>query len=233
MGHAMAEASDAERISPLTLWAGIVFVLFAIVAFALDQGPPDTSTARAILAHFADDRSAIQWQTLLYGVAGAALLLFASGVAARIRATDIADGHALAFVLVAAAAGLVVFQLAGQAAWFTLTRQSSADLRQGLQEAWLYHDLADSFFIMGGFAVIPILLAISLASRRGALPIWTGRLGWVLLPLVIVNAVIQVLANSSGEILGPITGALVILWLLVVVVLLIADRRSPAMRAPS
>jgi hypothetical protein len=140
----MTEAIAAERISLLTLWAGIIFVLFAMVAFALDQGPPDTSTARAILAHFADARSAIEWQTLLYGMAGAALLLFASGVAARIRAMDIADGHALAFVLVAAAAGLVVFQLAGQAAWFTLTRQSSADLRQGLQEAWLYHDLAAS-----------------------------------------------------------------------------------------
>jgi hypothetical protein len=227
-------ASDAERISPLTLWAAIIFLLLAIVAFALEQGPPDTSTARAILAHFADARSTIEWQTLLYGVAGAALLLFASGVAARIRAKDIADGYALAFVLVTAAAGLVVFQLAGQAAWFTLARQSSADLRHGLQEAWLYHDLADSFFIMGNFAVIPIVLAISVSSRRGALPTWAGRLGWPLLLVVIVNAVIQVLANTSGETLGPITGALVILWFLLVVALFIAEsRRSPGSRVPS
>jgi hypothetical protein len=52
--------------------------------------------------------------------------------------------------------------------------------------------------------------------------------------VVIVNAVTQVLANSSGETIGPITGALVILWFLIVVALFIAEsRRSPAMRVPS
>jgi hypothetical protein len=222
----MTEASDGERTSPLTLWAGGIFVLLAIVAFALDQGP-DTSSARSILAHFADAGSAIQWQTLLYGAAGVALLFFASGVAARIQASDIRDGHALAFLVVSASAALVLFQLAGQAAWFTLTRQSSADLRGGLQEAWLYHDLADSFFIMGNFAAIGIVAAFSLASSRGALPRWTGRLGWALLAVLVVNAVIQVLANSSGEVLGPMTGALFILWVAVVVVLLVAESRSP------
>jgi hypothetical protein len=222
--HTMREA--AERTSGLALWAGALFVLFAIVAFALDQGP-DTSSARSILAHFADAGSAIQWQTLLYGAAAVALLFFASGVGARIQANDIADGHLLAFLLVSASAALVVFQLAGQAAWLTLTRQSSVDLRRGLQEAWLYHDLADSFFIMGNFAAIGIVAVFSLASSRGALPRWTGRLGWALLAVLVVNAVIQVLANSSGEVLGPVAGALFILWVAVVVVLLVVESRKP------
>lgn len=190
--------------------AGITFAVLSGAAVSLDRGPADTSTARSLLAHFADDSTAIWWSALLFGFAAVALFVFAASAGSMLQGNDWRRG-----ALLIGATGVGLLQIAGEGSWFVLARQAERDLLEGFQEAWLFHDLADSFFVMENFPAILLVGTLSLIAVDLSLPNWQRSLGLLLTGWVVVNAVIQLLDNEGiGEMTGPLTLIVSVVWAL-------------------
>lgn len=203
-----------DRVSPLAA-TGTVACTFA--SLILDNGPPDTSSALAIQAHYAAARVRIEWSELLFGFAAVFLLFFVAEVAQHLRGR-VDPRAALPGVILPAGAVLVALQLEFQAAWFTLARQPAPALTGALHEAWLYHDLGDSFAVMGTFAAFALVGAATIASYRGAFPRWIAHVGAIASAILAVDCFVQVLANDSflGNPMGIVSELAFLTWVLCV-----------------
>jgi Domain of unknown function (DUF4386) len=205
-----------RRIGPSAA-AAAGTVACTLASLILDNGPPDTSTALSIQAHYAAARARIEWSELLFGFAAVFMLFFLAKVAQHLRGR-IDAGAALQGVILPAGAVLVALQLGFQAAWFTLARQPAPALTGALHEAWLYHDLGDSFAVMGTFAALALVGAATIASYRGAFPRWVAHVGAIASATLVVDCVVQVLANESflGNPMGLVSELAFLAWVLCV-----------------
>lgn len=216
--------ASEEKTRRVAAGSGTAFALLSAVAVVLDRGPMDTSTTRALLAHFVENRSAIWWSALLFGFAAVALLIFASAVGSLIVGPDWRRG-----AILAGGVGVGLLQLAGEGSWFVLARQPEIALLQVFQEAWLFHDLADSFFVMENFPAIALVGALALIALDLGLPLWQRTVGLVLTIGIAINSAIQLLDNEGiGEVTGPVTLSLAILWALQYSVVLGRTSSRPA-----
>lgn len=206
-----------RRVSIVAV-AAVGVVVCGLIALLLDRGPSDTSSALAIQSHFYDAHVRIELSALLWSFGTCFLLIFAAAFAARLRGNAIADASPLARAIVPAAAVLAGLQLAGEAAWFTLARQPEDALKQGLHEAWLYHDLGDSFFALESFPAFVLVAVSGILATRALLPRWVAWVSLVAAALLFVNAFVQLLANDSGagDPLGIVAQIVFLVWLLAI-----------------
>jgi len=206
-----------RRVSFVAIGA-VAGVVCAVIAIVLDRGPSDTSSALAIQGHFYDAHTRIELSALFWGFAATFLLVFGAAFAARIRDSDVKDASVLARIVVPAIAVLAGLQLAGEAAWFTLARQPEGALKHALHEAWLYHDLGDSFFALENFPAFVLVAVGAVLAGRRVLPSWLTWLSLAAATLLFVNAIVQLIANDSGagDPLGLIAQITFFVWVLAV-----------------
>lgn len=206
-----------RRVSVVAITA-VGGVVCGLIAVLLDRGPSDTSSALAIQSHFYDAHVRVELSAFFWAVGTCFLLVFAAAFAARVRGSEMRDASLLARVVVPAAAVLVGLQLAGEAAWFTLARQPEAALKQGLHEAWLYHDLGDSFFALENFPAFILVSVGAVVALRAVLPRWVAWISLTAAAVLLVNAFVQLLANDSdaGDPLGAVAQIFFFAWLLAI-----------------
>lgn len=205
-----------RRVS-IVFIAAVGGVACAVIAILLDRGPSDTSSPIAIQGHFYDAHVRVELSALFWSIAVCFLLVFVAAFAARVRGSEIKDASLLARIVVPAGAVLAGLQLGGEAAWFTLARQPAAAVT-GLHEAWLYHDLGDSFFALENFPAFLIVAVGTIVAARALLPRWVAWISLLSAVLLLVNAFVQLLANDSGlgDPLGIVAQVVFLVWLLAV-----------------
>lgn len=217
------------RRVPIVAITAVGTVVCALIAILLDRGPSDTSSAIAIQGHFYDAHVRIELSALFWSFGTCFLLIFAAAFAARVRGSRITDASLLARVIVPAGAVLAALQLGGEAAWFTLARQPQAAVT-GLHEAWLYHDLGDSFFALENFPALVLVGVAVIVAANAVLPRWMTWVSLAAAALLFVNAFVQLLWNDSslGDPFGLLAQAAFLVWLLA---LAAAWRHEPVVQA--
>jgi hypothetical protein len=202
---------SGERLAPLT---GVVFVILAIVGFAVGGEPPDAdSPVREIVDHYVDNKDSVTAGAFVVGVGLLFLIFFAGYLRKVLRAAEGPDGMLSAVALVGASILAV-----GAAIDLTITialAEGADDIAptatQALQALW------DNDFMpiaLGG-GVFLLASGISIA-RHGALPKW---LGWLAILL-------GVLSVTPLGFIGFLGGGI---WILIASVIL--TLRAPAAAA--
>lgn len=200
--------ANREWLAPLT---GVVFVVLAIIAFAIGGEPPGADDPpEEIVQHYVDNDSSVMFGAALATLA-ATFMVFFFGYLRKVLRTAEGVGGMLSLV---AFAGAVVFAL-GIAIDSTISfalAETAEDIDptavQGLQALW------DNDFLPLALGLQVLWFATGLSViLHGALPKW---LGWV----AIVLGVIAVTP------IGFLAGLLGAIWILIVSVMLTQRARA-------
>jgi hypothetical protein len=209
--------TSKEWLVPLT---GVLFMVVAIVAFAVGGEPPEAKEGgQKIIDHYVDNKDSIQISSLLVGIAGV-LLVFFFGYLRKVLHAAEGEGGMLSVVALVGAA-IVATGVAIDATLAFALSEAADDIdpaaAQAIEAIW------DNDFLplMVGTTVILFATGISVV-RYGALPKW---LGWVAIVLGVVGMTPIGFAAFLG--LG--------VWILIVSVLLSLRARggSAAPAAPA
>jgi hypothetical protein len=208
--------SSKEWLVPLT---GIVFVVVAIVAFAIGGEPPEAKEGgREIIEHYSYNKDSIQIGAALATIAAAVFVFFFGYVRKVLRAAEGEGGMLSAVALVGAAiaaTGIAIDAMIG----FALA-EAADDIdpvaAQAVEAIW------DNDFFPRALGTVVVLLATGISVvRHGALPKW---LGWVAVALGVL------MLTPIGFFALPL-GAL---WIVGVSILLaLRARVAPSAPAPT
>jgi hypothetical protein len=222
-----AQAPWAEQIATAT---GVAFVVLAIVAFLLTGGPDADASSEEVLAYFADDADAVQWQAFLFGLAGAFLLWFGGTIASALRRAEGDAAGRLPAIAVAGVASSVALYLLGIGAWAALARTVG---EEGATRA--LYDLGQVAFGMSTFTAAVFIWALSTGiMRTRLLADWVGWFGALVTVVLLVDGAYETLRDSTGlSVLGTIAFLAFLAWVLIASVLLtLGVRARPAAAAP-
>jgi hypothetical protein len=197
---------------------GAAFSVVALIAFLLALGPSDTS-GEGVFRYYAKHDTAVEWQTLLFGIAAVLLLWFAGTVWSAARAADPATGGRYGGILLAAAGTSVALYSAGLAAWFTLALSfggatgSTPDLPTRV-DAYTIWNLSDAAFSLSNFPASVFVAAATLAlTQTRLMPSWSAWVGGGVALYLVINGCIQALSNSdAANTLGIIAFLLFLAW---------------------
>jgi hypothetical protein len=201
---------------PLT---GLLFVVLAIIGFAVSGEPPDAKDpAQEIVAHYVDNENSVIFGAALVGFAAVALVFFAGYLRTVLRAAE-GEGGMLSALTLAGAAIMAVGAALDATISFSLA-EAADDIEPAAVQA--LQALFDNDFMPIAVGTVVFLLSTGIAiARYGVLPRW---LGWI----AIVLAVVGLTPLGFAAFLG--SGV----WIAIVSVLLALRARStPASAAPS
>lgn len=203
---------DREWLIPLT---GIVFIVLAIVAFAIGGEPPEAKEgAQKVVDHYVDNKDSIQASALIATLAGVFLIFFFGYVRKVLRAAEGPNGM-LSLVSFVGAAILATGIAIDSTIAFALAEQANKidpAAAQALEAIW------DNDFMPIALGSTVLLFATGLSIvRHGALPAW---LGWIAILLGLISATPIGFVGFLGS----------ILWILIVSVML--TMRARAAQAP-
>jgi len=192
-----------ERFAPLGAVGFLLFIALGAVAVG-ESSPSGDAPAREIAAYFAEHQGGHLLNTFLGAFGGFVLFpLFLASLWRAIRRIEGQDGLCAPAALIGGVAmlGPLGIQLAG---WGGAALQAGPQ-RDPAVAAALF-DLGSTGFLIFPFPAALLVLATSLANRRGPLlPVWLARSG------LLVAGLIMLLAP-----LGPFMFALFGLWLFTV-----------------
>jgi len=194
---------DWERFAPLGAFGFLLFIALGAVAIG-ESSPSGDAPARDIAAFFAEHQGGHLLNTFL-GAFGSFVLfpLFLASLWQAIRRIEGHDGLCAPTALIGGVAmlGPLGIQLAG---WGAAALQAGPQ-RDPAVAAALF-DLGSTGFLIFPFPAALLVLATSLANRRGPLlPVWLARSG-------LVVAVLMMLLAPLGQFMFALFG----LWLLAV-----------------
>lgn len=233
----MTEAFERRRAGTSAQWdrvataSGMVFAVLALVAYLLTGRPSANKSNAEILRFFADHKTSIEVQAILFGLAALALLWFAGRLAGLLRGQTGEPTSRIPTIVIAGAAASVSIFLVGVAAFTALAQQSgTAGTSRSL------FDLGDLAFGLSAFTAATFLEGAAVGILRTALlPRWVGLIGALLVSLLLVDGVLRMLSTSSGTAaLGSVTFFLFLAWVFVVSALLALQelRAAPRSEAP-
>jgi hypothetical protein len=202
------------RWTPLT---GVVFVVLAVVAFAVGGESPDaTDSTQEVVSFYTDNDSSQIWAGALLAWGTLFFVFFAAHVRALLR-----RGEETGILSAASFAGAIILSLGALAfASFTFTLGDVAgDLDPAAMQA--LSALNSDFFFPVAVGTAAFLIATGLASvRHGSLPGW---LGWAAI-------VIGVVALTPA---GFFAFLAMMLWVLVTSIVLFRAGSPAAPAAPA
>jgi hypothetical protein len=197
---------------------GVLFLVVAIVAFAVGGEPPEAKEGgQKIIAHYSDNKDSIQISAILIGIAGVLLVFFFGYLRKVLHAAEGEGGWLSILALVGAT--IVATGVAIDATLAFALSEAADDIdptaAQAIEAIW------DNDFLpmMVGTTVILFATGISVV-RHGALPKW---LGWVAILLGVVGVTPIGFAAFLG--LG--------VWIVIVSVILSLRLRRPPAAPPA
>jgi hypothetical protein len=197
-----------EWLVPLT---GVVFVVLAIIGFAIAGEPPSADDpVQEIVDHYTDNQDSVMIGAALAGFA-ALFLVFFGGYLRKVLSAAEGEGGMLSAISFAGTI-LIAVAAAIDATISVALAESAEDIEpaavQALQALW------DNDFIpvVLGMEVFLFATGISIVRHR-ALPAW---LGWVAIVLGVIGA------TPAGFIAFLATG----IWILIVSVMLALQARA-------
>lgn len=236
MMHPTDDDGMAMRpMMPESLWdrlgaaSGILFALLTIASiFTAPQPPKAGDEIEVILPYYAHHRSGVLTSAYLIGLALIFFLIFLASLYTLLRNAEGGTGRlslATAFgglVFVGGVIGGTAFQTA--LAFRTERGMSDAAVVQSL------FDMQNILFAITGFPGAVLFVAASLVILfTRILPVWLGWAG-------IVVAVVELLTTggmlarvgplASGNIIGLLSFALLILWILAASIIMLARSRT-------
>jgi hypothetical protein len=222
-----AGASWADQIATAS---GAVFVVFAVIAFALVGDAEADASTDEIITYFVDNGDRVQWGAFLFGLAGAFLLWFGGTIAAALRRAEGDAAGRLPAIAIAGVASSVALYLVGVGAWAALARTGA---EEGATRA--LYDIGQQVFGISGFTAAAFIWALSTGiMRTRLLADWVGWLGTALTVLLVVDGAYEMLRDSSGlSVLGTITFLAFLAWVLIASVLLTLGVRAKAAVRPT
>jgi hypothetical protein len=171
--------NDRSRFAPLT---GLVFVVLAIVAFAIGGEPPDPSddSAQEIVDFYVDEDSSQMFSAAIEAIAGTFFVFFAGSLRRVLRDAEgpggtlsaVSFAGAIILGLALAIDGTITFALA----------ETADDIDPAAVQALsaLWHN--DFLPFAMGIQIFLLATGISVV-RHGALPKW---MGWLLILIAVI-----------------------------------------------
>ena len=203
-----------DRFNRLLPLAGIVAGLAIIAGLILSGGEPgDDAAAAKIVTYYADHKTAIVISALCAQIAAVAVLFFAAGLRTSLRSRETGEASYSTLAVAGAtvtAIGLSVF------GWTSLAAVKAVD--NGSQDS-----VVETIHLIGSYAWMPWAVGAATMLIGAGL----GGLRTVALPRVLawVTVALGVIALTPG---GPITFALLPLWLIGTGIVLARADRMPA-----
>lgn len=229
----MTEPTAPQRSHAVDVWdrvataSGMVFAVLALSGFLLTGRTSAGKSNAEIVRFFADHRTQIEVQALLFGLAALALLWFAARLAGLLRGSGGEPTSRIPTIVVAGAAASVAVFLVGVAAFTALAQQSGA---AGTSRSLF--DLGDVAFGLSAFTAATFLEGAAVGIlRTGLLARWVGLTGTLLVSLLLVDGIVRMLSVGGGAAaLGTATFILLLVWVFVVSGLLaLSEARGPAL----
>jgi Domain of unknown function (DUF4386) len=169
-----------DWLAPLT---GVVFIVLAIVGFAIQGEPPTAADdpVEEIVSHYVDNEGSVMFGSALATIAALFLVFFFGYLRKVLRAAE-GEGGVLSLISFAGAVVLAVGVALDSTIAFALA-ETADDIDptavQALQALW------DNDFLPLALGVSLLMLATGLSVvRHGALPKW---LGWVAIVIGVVG----------------------------------------------
>ena len=228
----MAQGVERGRVGTLAMWdrvatgSGMAFAVLALIGFLLTGRTSANKSNAEILSFFADHKTQVEVQALLFGFAALALLWFAGRLAGLLRVPGGEPTSRIPTIVVAGAAASVAIFLVGVAAFTALAQQAGA---AGTSRSLF--DLGDLAFGLSAFTAATFLEGAAVGIlRTGILARWVGLAGALLVSLLLVDGIVRMLSTSSGAAaLGTVTFLLFLAWVFVASALLVvAETRRGA-----
>ena len=223
---------DERRWEQVAAATGIAFVVVLLIGTFIVGQPPDVDEARAgeIRRYFAENRSGIEFQAFLLGLAGILFIWFA-GTLRSVLASAEGEGRRLSLISFAGAIGVLSTLVPTVVVSLTLAGGGvSGPIAQALFQ------YASWYGVLVVFSVAVFVGAASLsAGRTGVLPQWFAWAGLAVAGLHLLQSLDLFLDADFFEpngFLGYLNLAAVLLWILAGSVLLLQRLRG-ATRARS
>jgi hypothetical protein len=220
------------RGSRLVGVAGLLAALCFLVAFLLDPTPPGAGASGTdVLAHAAQYQNSDRAAAFLFGLSGAVLIVFLSGLRQHLSQTDQRSSWAPT-AMIAGGVIAAVMLISTSALFFTLASQGTS-IAPGL--GVVLSDAVNYGFVFAGFGVIVFVpSAASLMLHRQGAWRWLGRLGFVVSVLQIPyldTAFFTSGVMRAGGVVTILGFAVVGVWIVAVSVVLLTSRASVATAA--
>jgi hypothetical protein len=220
------------RGSRLVGIAGLLAALCFLVAFLLDPTPPAAgASGTEVLAHAAQYQNSDRAAAFLFGLSGAVLIVFLSGLRQHLSSTHERSSWAPT-AMIAGGVIAAVMLMSTSALFFTLASQGTS-IAPGL--AVVVSDAVNYGFVFAGFGVIVFVpSAASLMLHRQGAWRWLGRLGFVVGVLQIPyldTAFFTSGVMRAGGVVTILGFAAVGVWIVAVSVVLLVSRASVATAA--
>lgn len=189
--------------------AGIAYVAAWLIGLATAPAAPKSDAADAtIQAFYADHGSATLLQaTLVHGIAGVALAIFALCLARRLAAGR-ADASRTVFLgagLAAAAVSLIQYAM-------EIALNRVADGGHVATSASLFHAVNTADTVKLVLLGLAIAAATRLAAGAHAFPRWLSVLGYALLPILVVGGAAFVVPSDALSAVLAVSLLLLLLW---------------------
>ncbi len=214
-----------SRIAGLSGLLFVVLVGAFNIAFGISSPPDNDATAQEIASYFTANGSLMTFVSVLAPLIWVALLLFGSGVFARIRASDTTKGEAWAYVgLLGIVMQNAIFAtvIATDVA-FNVGAESLA-ANSGVTEAlWRFQR---AIFVLNGASLALALTGFSIAALRASfIPKWHGYIGLVGAAVLLVSAatVTWAVEGTGAAFIGLPGFLLWVVWILAMAIRLVRD----------
>jgi hypothetical protein len=202
-----------DRFNRLLPLAGIVAGLAIIAGLVLSGAEPaDDAASAKIVAYYTDHKAAIQISALCAQVAAVALLFFAAGLRTSLRSRETGEASYSTLALAGAVVTALGLSFFG---WTSLAAVKAVE--NGSQPS-----VVETIHLIGSYAWMPWAVGAATMLIGAGL----GGLRTVALPRVLswVTVALGVIALTPG---GPITFALLPLWLIGTGLVLARADRAP------